>query len=171
MAGGRIGCILLVLPPESAPGRKLQKPLKESDIFQSLAPLILFFLLKGRVKRRGGAWPNGPPKYASGQPLAFTASLLVQVRKSCLFLSIQLLLPGTQALKTHIHTKLMNIGAENGTFYNCTAVKLCNRILGELQIKASGLKNRNLQQCFKIPVSKFKHCFHRRSQKGPCPPP
>ena len=45
MAGGRMrSCIPLTLPPESAPGHKLQKPSKESGIFQSLGT-------KNRVKK------------------------------------------------------------------------------------------------------------------------
>ena len=38
---------------------------KNLAYFRHLAPLVLFFLLKGRVKRGGGAWHNGSaPKYA-----------------------------------------------------------------------------------------------------------
>ena len=51
-------------PPRSAPGHKLQKPSKESRVFQSL-DTICSFLLKGKVKR-GGAMANAFFKYASG---------------------------------------------------------------------------------------------------------
>ena len=56
MAGG--GMHTLVLPPGSAPGHQLQKPSKDSGIFQSLGTISFFFILfKGRVKREGGgAW-------------------------------------------------------------------------------------------------------------------
>ena len=57
-------------PPGSAPSHELQKPLKESGIFQSLGTICLF-LLKGKVKRGpwrggqakiwGGMAPSGPP--------------------------------------------------------------------------------------------------------------
>ena len=54
--------IPLILPPS----RKLQKPSKKSGMFKSFGTInFVFFLLKGRVKRGGGAWPNAPlPKYA-----------------------------------------------------------------------------------------------------------
>ena len=46
-------------PPGSAPGHKLQKPSKESGIFQSLGTInFVLFLLKSRVKRR--AWSHAP---------------------------------------------------------------------------------------------------------------
>ena len=55
---GEGGCIPLILPPRSAPGHKLQKPSKESGIFQSL-DTICSFLRKGKVKRRE-PWHNAP---------------------------------------------------------------------------------------------------------------
>ena len=51
-------------PPGSAPSHQLQKPSKESRVFQSL-DIICSFLLKGKVKR-SGAMANAPRKYASG---------------------------------------------------------------------------------------------------------
>ena len=66
MAGGKM------LIPHPTP---LDSPLtisyrnhqKNPAYFSHLAPLVLFFLQKGRVKRVvGGAWHNGPfPKYSS----------------------------------------------------------------------------------------------------------
>ena len=45
------GCILLILPPVSAPNHKLQKPSKESGIFWSLVTINLNVLsLKGNIK-------------------------------------------------------------------------------------------------------------------------
>ena len=66
-------------PPGSAPGHKLQRPSKESGIFQSLGT-ICTFLLKGKVKRGGGGggwgWHNGSlPKYAPGGRSRFQISL------------------------------------------------------------------------------------------------
>ena len=54
------GGIPLILPPRSTPGYKLQKPSKESGIFQLLG--TFYFLLKDKVKRRGpgGEWLNAP---------------------------------------------------------------------------------------------------------------
>ena len=53
-------------PPGSAPGHTLQKPWKESGIFQS--SLILLFFTKRQIKRRGQGEGEGttppPPKYA-----------------------------------------------------------------------------------------------------------
>ena len=43
-------CMPLIL----VPGHKLQKPSKESDLFQSLGTINFFFLLKGGVKRGEG---------------------------------------------------------------------------------------------------------------------
>ena len=52
LVGG--GIPLISYPTRSAPGHKLQKPLKESGIFQSLGTInFVNFLLKGKVKRRG----------------------------------------------------------------------------------------------------------------------
>ena len=49
-------------PPEPAPGHKLQKPSKESGIFQSLGT-ISFILVSERQSRKGGGggglWHNG----------------------------------------------------------------------------------------------------------------
>ena len=45
MAGGRMHASHPT-PPVPVPGYKLQKPSKESGIFQTLAPLILFFFTK-----------------------------------------------------------------------------------------------------------------------------
>ena len=52
-------------PPRSAPGHKLQKPSKESGIFQSHGTIYFVnFLLKDKVKRRGPGrgrgWHNAP---------------------------------------------------------------------------------------------------------------
>ena len=55
------GCIPLILTLGLATGHKLQKPSKESGIFQSLGTIsFVLFLLKGRVKK-GEGWHNGPP--------------------------------------------------------------------------------------------------------------
>ena len=52
-----IGCWEDAYPPILlswiCPGHKLRKSSKESGIFQSLGTISFFFLLKGRVKRRG----------------------------------------------------------------------------------------------------------------------
>ena len=45
------------IPPVSAPGYKLQKPSKESGIFQSLGTINFVFFTK-RQNQEGGAWPN-----------------------------------------------------------------------------------------------------------------
>ena len=52
--------------PVSAPGQWLQKPSKESGIFQSLDIISILFLFTKRQSQKGrGAWDNGPaPKYA-----------------------------------------------------------------------------------------------------------
>ena len=54
-------------PPRSTPGHKLQKPSKESGIFQSLDTInFVNFLLKDKVKRKGlgggggRGWHNAP---------------------------------------------------------------------------------------------------------------
>ena len=53
-------------PPVSARGHKLQQPLKELTYFSHLALLLLFFLLKGRVKGGGGGMAQClSPKYAT----------------------------------------------------------------------------------------------------------
>ena len=55
------GCIPLILTLGFATGHKLQKPSKESGMFQSLGTIsFVLFLLKGRVKK-GEGWYNGPP--------------------------------------------------------------------------------------------------------------
>ena len=47
------GSIPLILPPRSAPGHKLQKPSKESGMFQLRGTInFVDFLLKDKVKRR-----------------------------------------------------------------------------------------------------------------------
>ena len=54
-------------PPGSTPGYPLEKPSKESGIFQSLGAInLVLFLLKAESKGGGGgAWHNAPlPKYA-----------------------------------------------------------------------------------------------------------
>ena len=53
-------------PSEFAPGHKLQRPSKESGIFQTLAPLVLFLFAKRQSQKGGGrAWHNSPAtKYA-----------------------------------------------------------------------------------------------------------
>ena len=63
--GRRMHSLPFILPRGPAPGHKLQKPSKESSIFQSLGIIsFFFFLLKCRVKK-GGAWHKAPPpKYA-----------------------------------------------------------------------------------------------------------
>ena len=54
MAGGRMH-LPHPTPSGFAPGHKLQKPSKESGIFQSLGTItFVLFLLKGRVKKGGG---------------------------------------------------------------------------------------------------------------------
>ena len=57
----------LMLTLGLATGHKLQKPSKESGMFQSLGTIsFVLFLLKGRVKK-GEGWHNGPPfEYAPG---------------------------------------------------------------------------------------------------------
>ena len=50
-------------PPKSVPRHKLQKPSKESGIFQSL-DIINFFFTKRKSQRGHGTMP--PPKYAPG---------------------------------------------------------------------------------------------------------
>ena len=51
----------LILTLGLATGHKLQKPSKESDMFQSLGTIsFVLFLLKGKVKK-GEGWHNGPP--------------------------------------------------------------------------------------------------------------
>ena len=59
MAGGRMHTPhpIPLYPHLTISYRNYQKSLA---YFSHLAPLILFFLLKGRVKRRG-AWPNDSP--------------------------------------------------------------------------------------------------------------
>ena len=53
-------------PFGSAPGHKLQKPSKESGMFQSLGTIsFVLFLLKARVKKRGHG-TMAPSKYAPG---------------------------------------------------------------------------------------------------------
>ena len=47
-------------PSSYLPGHKLEKPSKESSIFQSqLAPSILFFFTKRQSQRRGGGKGHG----------------------------------------------------------------------------------------------------------------
>ena len=58
MAGGRTHTPHPT-PPVSAPGHKLQKPSKESGIFQSLGTLVLFVFTK-RQRQKGGPWHNAP---------------------------------------------------------------------------------------------------------------
>ena len=61
MAGGRMHIAYSSpCPPVSAPGHKLQKALKELAYFSHLAPLLLFFLLKDRVRkgREHGPMPS-----------------------------------------------------------------------------------------------------------------
>ena len=54
-------CMPLIL----APGHKLQKPSKESGLFQSLGTInFVFFFTKRRSQKRWGARHNAPPKYA-----------------------------------------------------------------------------------------------------------
>ena len=55
------GCIPLILPPRSAPGHKLQKPSKESGIFQSLVTINFVLFYRTARSKEGGAWPNFPP--------------------------------------------------------------------------------------------------------------
>ena len=57
----------LILTLGLATGHKLQKPSKESGMFQSLGTIsFVLFLLKSRVKK-GEGWHNGPPsEYAPG---------------------------------------------------------------------------------------------------------
>ena len=51
MADG--GCIPLILPPGSAPGHELQRPSKESGIFQSRGTINFVFFTERR-SRKGG---------------------------------------------------------------------------------------------------------------------
>ena len=61
MAGRRMHSLPLILTLGLATGHKLQKPSKESGMFQSLGTIsFVLFLLKGRVKK-GEGWHNGPP--------------------------------------------------------------------------------------------------------------
>ena len=63
MAGGRMH-IPRPTPLDSPLTISYRNHQKSLTYFCHLAPLVLFFLLKGRVKR-GGAWHNGPlPKYS-----------------------------------------------------------------------------------------------------------
>ena len=57
----------IAYPSSYPPGYKLQKPSKESGIFQSLGTINFVFLLKGRVKMKGHLTMH--PKYASGYTL------------------------------------------------------------------------------------------------------
>ena len=67
MAGGRMhSCIPLILPCESAPGYKLQKPSKKSGIFQSLGTINFVRLYKKRQSKKGEPWPMPRPTYAPG---------------------------------------------------------------------------------------------------------
>ena len=59
MAGGKMHTRSSSYPPGSAPGHKLQKPSKESGIFQSLGT-INFVLFSKKRSQKGGAWPNAP---------------------------------------------------------------------------------------------------------------
>ena len=54
--------MLLILPPGSAPGYKVQKSSKEYGMFQSLmAPLVLFFFTKRQSQKEGhGTMPTLP---------------------------------------------------------------------------------------------------------------
>ena len=57
----------LILPSASAPGHKLQKPSKESGIFQSLGTIsFALFYYSRRQSQKGGTRHNAPPpfKYA-----------------------------------------------------------------------------------------------------------
>ena len=63
MAGGRMH-ISHPTPLDSPLTISYGNHQKNLAYFSHLAPLVLLFLLKGRVKR-GGAWHNGPlPKYS-----------------------------------------------------------------------------------------------------------
>ena len=46
-------------PSGSAPGNKLQKPLKEAGIFQSFGTINLFFFTKRRSQKGGGGGEGG----------------------------------------------------------------------------------------------------------------
>ena len=58
MAGGRMH-IPHPTPLDSPLTISYRNHQKNLAYFSHLAPLLLFFLLKGRVKRGGGAWHNG----------------------------------------------------------------------------------------------------------------
>ena len=53
-------------PSGFTPGHKLEKPSKESGIFQSLDTISILFLFTRRPSQKGReSWHNGPaPKYA-----------------------------------------------------------------------------------------------------------
>ena len=55
MAGGRMHA-----PHPIAPGHKLQKPSKESGLFQSLGTINFFFFTKRRSQKRWGVRHNVP---------------------------------------------------------------------------------------------------------------
>ena len=57
--------MLLILPPVSVPGHKLQKPRKSRAYFSRFAPLMLFFFTKrqGQKGEHGSMFPL-PPNYA-----------------------------------------------------------------------------------------------------------
>ena len=67
MAGGRMHTPHPT--PGSVPGRKLQKPSKESGILQSLGTVnFVLFYKKAQSKREDyGPMPPCPPKYATAQ--------------------------------------------------------------------------------------------------------
>ena len=79
------GCIFLILLPR----HKLQKPSKESGIFQSLGTInFVLFLLKGVVKR-GGGMAQWPPKYAFVSTFWPIKVLMVDFQKKGLELLIK----------------------------------------------------------------------------------
>ena len=54
-------------PPGSAHGQKLEKPSKESGIFQSLGTINFAFFIKRQSQKKGGSMAQSPPlKYAPG---------------------------------------------------------------------------------------------------------
>ena len=75
------GCIIayLLSYPLVISYRNYQKSVA---YFSLLAPSILFFLLKGGVKRGEGAWHNGPPKYALVSTFRLIKVLMIDFQKN-----------------------------------------------------------------------------------------
>ena len=79
------------MPLILAPGHKLQKPSKESGLFQSLGTInFVLFLLKGGVKRGGGQGTMPPPKYAL---VSTFRPIKVLIKRSSLFVTRSFISP------------------------------------------------------------------------------